>query len=105
MREAFELIEMVYWVGGEFTIYEDRINVKAPKGAISPQLKKELRKAKPQLLELSKWDFQKIRIPSQRNPKFVDIFIEGKRDDGVPTWWWIGQEGTGKPLHEPIEWS
>jgi len=93
MRQAYELMERVYSVGGQLSIQGGAVHVDAPRGAVTPELKKELKRAKPKLLELEYWDFRRIRVASQENPGMDDIWIVGTRIDGEVghTFWFVEQ--------------
>ena len=93
MRQTFELVERLRYAGGHIRIQGKRVHVEAPPGAIGPQLKKELKKAKPEILELENWKFQRMRVPNQENPGKDDIWMVGKRVDGEDgyTFWFVEQ--------------
>jgi len=93
MRDAFEVVEKLRYAGGHIRIQGKRVHVEAPPGAVGPQLKKELKRAKPQILELEYWDFQRIRVASQENPGMDDIWVVGTRIDGEVghTFWFVEQ--------------
>jgi len=93
MREAYELIERLMYLGGEITIQGERVHIQAPKGALSPQLKKQLKNAKPQIQQLDRWDFKRTLVPNQENPGMVDTWMVGTRIDGEVghTFWFVEQ--------------
>ena len=93
MRQAFELVERLRYAGGHIRIKGKRVHVEAPPGAVGPELKKELKKAKPEILELEHWNFQRMRIPNQENPGMDDIWVVGTRIDGEDgyTFWFVEQ--------------
>ncbi len=93
MRQTFELVERLRYAGGHIRVQGKRVHVEAPPGAVTPELKKELKRAKPQILELEKWNFQRMRIPSQENPGIDDIWVVGNRIDGEVgyTFWFVEQ--------------
>ncbi len=97
MRQAIEAVEKLRLAGGHLRIQGECVHVEAPPGAVSPQLKKELKRAKSQILELERWDFQRMRIPNQQNPEVVDIWMLGKRVDGEDgvTFWFVEQKDVG----------
>ena len=94
MRKTFELVERLRYAGGHIRVQGKRVHVEAPPGAVGPQLKKELKRAKPEILELENWDFRRMVIANQENPGMNDIWMVGNRINGERgvTFWFVEQE-------------
>jgi hypothetical protein len=94
MRETFELVERLRYAGGHIRVQGKRVHVEAPPGAVGPQLKKELKRAKPEILELENWYFRRMVIANQENPGMNDIWMVGNRINGERgvTFWFVEQE-------------
>jgi hypothetical protein len=96
----FELIEEIEKVGGRLTVLDDEILVSAPKGALTDQLKEEIKRQKKQLLASEQWEFRKLAVPSQNRAGCLDVWMYGLRTDSAKAafrLWFVREERTEQP--------
>ena len=98
---VFEVIERVESLGGSIRTEDDSLVIRAPKGVIDEELKRELLLHKSEILSLEHWDYQKVRVPNQMDTTLADVWMVGTRlDDGKKEYrfWFVRTERKGPYL-------
>jgi hypothetical protein len=62
VNTAIKLVREVTSRGGRIQIRDGKLQVDAPKGVITPNIKLRLKKHKSDLLKLEQWEFQKLEL-------------------------------------------
>ena len=79
MSAVIDLVQTVEELGIELKVDGGELRISAPKGTLTDELVAGLKKHKQELLNLERWTFRHLEIPSQVNPKQVDIWLVGER--------------------------
>ena len=81
MSAAIDLVQTVEELGIELKVDGGELRVSAPKGTLTDELVADLKRHKKELLDLERWNFRYLEIPSQEQPGLVDIWLVGERQD------------------------
>ena len=79
MSAVIDLVQTVEKLGIELRVDGGELRISAPKGTLTDELLTELKKHKQELLNLERWTFRHLGIPSQLTLGKVDIWLVGEQ--------------------------
>ena len=91
MSDALRLVRLIEEAGGAIRAKDGQIEIWAPEGVVTPEVRDHLKALKQDLLKLVRWTVRRLEIPSQTQPGCVDVWMTARNDNKPDQWrfWFV----------------
>ena len=104
MSKALRLMRLIEESGGKIRAKDGQIEIWAPEGVVTPEVRDHLKALKQDLLRLVRWTVRRIEIPSQTLPGHVDVWMAARNDNQPDQWrfWFVETRPGGVQKECPV---
>jgi len=102
MSDALRLVRLIEEAGGTIRAKDDQIEIWAPEGVVTPEVRDHLKALKQDLLNLARWTVRRLEIPSQTQPGYVDVWMTATNDNKPDQWrfWFVETRPGEDPMSD-----
>jgi len=102
MSDALRLLRLIEEAGGAIRAKDGQIEIWAPEGVVTPEVRDHLKAVKHDILKLARWTVRRLEIPSQTRPGYVDVWMTAKNDNKPDQrrFWFVETRPGGVPASD-----